>query len=85
MTLWVDAEDEHIAELGPQLPSSASRDYGAPFAEIFARYEFDFYQVDPGLFSPAEVLLINLRSGRSWRFGGVREDLLASSFATELI
>ncbi len=84
VTLWLDGEDDQIAEIGPQLPSSASRDFGAPFAEVFKRYEFDFYKVDPGLFSPAEVLVINLRSGRSWRFGELREDLVASSFATEL-
>ncbi len=84
VTLWVDADDEQITEVGGQLPSSASRDYGAPFAETFAKYEYDFYKVDPGLFSPAEVLVVNLRSGRSWKFGGLREDLVASSFATEL-
>jgi methenyltetrahydromethanopterin cyclohydrolase len=84
VTLWIDAEDEQLMELGPQLPSRASRDYGAPFAEIFERYKFDFYQVDPNLFSPAEVVLTNLRSGRSWRFGGPRADLIAQSFATEV-
>ncbi len=84
VTLWVDADDEQIEAIGAQLPSSASRDYGAPFAETFAKYEYDFYKVDPGLFSPAEVLMVNSRSGRSWKFGGLREDLVARSFATEL-
>jgi methenyltetrahydromethanopterin cyclohydrolase len=83
VTLWVDTEDEHIAEVGPQLPSSASSDYGAPFAEVFKRYEYDFYKVDPGLFSPAQVLVVNMRSGRSWKFGQLRADLIAASFATE--
>lgn len=84
VTLWVDAEDDQIVDVGGHLPSSASRDYGAPFAETFAKYDYDFYKVDPGLFSPAEVLVVNLRSGRSWKYGGLREDLVASSFATEL-
>lgn len=83
VTLWVDAEDEQITEIGPKLPSSASSDYGAPFAEVFKRYEYDFYQVDPGLFSPAQVLIVNLRSGRSWKYGSLRADLIAASFATE--
>ncbi len=83
VSLWVDADDEQIVELGPQLPSCASSDYGAPFAEVFKRYNHDFYKVDPGLFSPAQVLILNLRSGRSWTFGEIRPDLLASSFATE--
>lgn len=84
VTLWVDADDELVSKVGPHLPSSASRDYGAPFAEVFAKYDHDFYKVDPGLFSPAEVVVVNLKTGRSWRFGGLREDLIASSFATEL-
>ncbi|MEZ6135864.1 MAG: methenyltetrahydromethanopterin cyclohydrolase [Pirellulaceae bacterium] len=84
VTLWVEADDELIADVGPKLPSLASRDYGAPFADIFKRYGYDFYKVDPALFSPAQVVVVNLRSGRSWRFGELREDLVASSFATEL-
>ena len=38
-----------------QLPSGASRDYGRPFAETFAAYKGDFYQIDPLLFSPGLV------------------------------
>ena len=40
--------------LAPQIPSSASRDYGTPFYDLFKRYEWDFYKVDPHLFSPAQ-------------------------------
>jgi methenyltetrahydromethanopterin cyclohydrolase len=85
VSLWVDGEDDEIVRVGERLPSSVSADYGRPFAEIFAGYEFDFYKIDPGLFSPAEVQLLNLRSGKSWHFGAVREDLIASSFATERV
>lgn len=84
VTLWINGEDEQIASIGPKLPSSSSSDYGLPFAEIFKRYDNDFYKVDPGLFSPATVTLVNLRSGRSWSFGQVRADLIASSFGTLL-
>ena len=83
VSLWIDEDDDRIAEAGARLPSVGSPDFGRPFAEIFAGYEFDFYRIDPGLFSPAEVLLMNLRTGRSWRFGGVRPDLIERSFATE--
>lgn len=81
--LWVDADDEQIAEVGGKLPSSASRDFGEPFSSIFARYDYDFYKIDPGLFSPAEVLLMNVRSGRTWKFGQLRGDLISRSFALE--
>ncbi len=82
VTLWIDGDDDQIAAVGPKLPSNSSADYGLPFAEIFKRYDGDFYKVDPGLFSPAAVTLINLRSGRSWSFGSMRPDLIASSFGT---
>ena len=84
VTLWIDGEDDEIAAIGPKLPSNSSSDFGLPFAEIFNRYDNDFYKVDPGLFSPAQVTLINLRSGRSWSFGQLRPDLIASSFGTEV-
>ena len=57
------------SEVGPQVPSSASRDHGEPFAAIFARYNHDFYAVDPHLFSPAEVVFQNLETGRVHAFG----------------
>ncbi|MCZ2342710.1 MAG: methenyltetrahydromethanopterin cyclohydrolase [Bacteroidales bacterium] len=79
VTLWVDTEDATIEQFGPQVPSSASRDYGAPFAEVFARYG-DFYQIDPLLFSPAEVTFVNLRSGRAWTWGRLAPELLRKSF-----
>lgn len=85
VTLWVDSQDEVLSEIGQRLPSCTSRDFGSPFAEIFARYDHDFYKVDPGLFSPAEVLLCNLRSGRNWRFGTLRGDLLSKSFGTRIL
>ncbi|MCA9192890.1 MAG: methenyltetrahydromethanopterin cyclohydrolase [Planctomycetales bacterium] len=80
VTLWLSGDDDQLAELSRQLPSCASGDYGAPFAEIFRRNDFDFYKIDPGLFSPAAIRLINLSSGNSWFFGESRSDLIAKSF-----
>ncbi len=82
VTLWVDTEDSRIDALGPQVPSGNSKDWGRPFAEIFRDYQFDFYKVDPGLFSPAEVTFNNLRTGRAWRFGSLRPDVIEKSFGT---
>jgi methenyltetrahydromethanopterin cyclohydrolase len=80
VVLWVKAEDEHLAEVGPKVPSSSSPDHGAPFAEIFERYERDFYKIDPLLFSPGSICIQNLRTGRSHRFGHLEEDVLRRSF-----
>ena len=52
--LTVDATDEELADVVARLPSSASRDFGRPFIEIYRQYG-DFYQIDPLLFSPAQV------------------------------
>lgn len=84
VTLWVESKDEDIQRIGVKLPSNASCDFGLPFVEIFKRYEYDFYKVDPGLFSPAAITIINIKTGRSWSYGGLRADLIARSFGTEL-
>lgn len=79
VTLWVRADDAELEAVGPRVPSSASKDHGAPFAELFARYG-DFYKIDPLLFSPAEVTLVNLTSGRAFRFGRTEPELVRQSF-----
>ena len=63
-----------------KLPSSASRDYGAPFAEVFRRFGGDFYAIDPMLFSPAAVAVTALESGETFRAGAIAADLLDASF-----
>jgi methenyltetrahydromethanopterin cyclohydrolase len=83
VVLWVQADDDQLAETGPQVPSSASPDHGATFATIFKRYDHDFYKIDPMLFSPAEVVFCNLKSGRSHVFGRIEPDVLRRSFFEE--
>src|SRR4029450_3875311 len=74
VTLWVRGEDSSIEAIGAKVPSSASPDYGRPFAEIFENAGHDFYKIDPHLFSPAEVTFCNLNSGKSHRFGTIASD-----------
>ena len=78
--LYVDSDDEAASRLAVELPSSASRDYGRPFAEVFAAYDYDFFKIDPHLFSPARVLVTALPSGRSFGGGHLDPALLAKSF-----
>ena len=42
--------------------------------------DWDFYKIDPLLFSPAEVRLVGVGSGRSFHAGGVALDVLERSF-----
>ena len=79
VTLWLRGDDDSLRDLGPQIPSNASSDYGQPFGELFERYGRDFYKIDPLLFSPALVTLVNLDTGRQHQFGELRPDILALS------
>ncbi|QDT65443.1 methenyltetrahydromethanopterin cyclohydrolase [Calycomorphotria hydatis] len=81
VTLWVTAEDDQLAEIGPQVPSSASDMHGSPFLELFKAANYDFYEIDPHLFSPATVQFINLSSGRVFQFGEVAPAVLEKSFS----
>ena len=80
VVLWVRADDEVLDHIGPKVPSASSKDHGVPFADVFARYNGEFYKIDPLLFSPAEVEFRNLKTGRCHRFGKCEPDLLRKSF-----
>lgn len=78
--LFVDTDAAQAETLAQQLPSSNSRDYGKPFADIFKEYEYDFFKIDPALFSPARVTVTSIVSGESFSFGAIDKDLVRSSF-----
>jgi methenyltetrahydromethanopterin cyclohydrolase len=78
--LFVRGTDEAAERLANQLPSSISHDYGKPFAEVFKQYGYDFFKVDPLLFSPASVIVTAIESGRSFHAGRIDEALLERSF-----
>ena len=74
----VRADDAELAALVERIPSSASSDYGQPFYRLFKQYG-DFYKIDPLLFSPAQVTINNLTSGKSYRAGYVNAEVLGAS------
>jgi methenyltetrahydromethanopterin cyclohydrolase len=79
--LTVDADDDDaLRELVERLPASASSDYGEPFAKVFKDAEYDFYKIDPLLFSPGQIRLTSTGSGRSFEAGRVNLDVLERSF-----
>jgi len=80
VVFYVEGDDASIEEVGPKVPSSSSKDYGEPFAAIFARYNNDFYAVDASLFSPAEVVFQNIETGKVHAFGTVADAVLRRSF-----
>ncbi len=68
--------DAVARRLAAELPASGSRDYGRPFADIFTSFNYDFYQIDPALFAPAEVWVASLESGATYHGGRVDAALL---------
>ncbi len=78
--LFVSGPAADAKALAEALPASASRDYGRPFAEIFASVKGDFYAIDPMLFSTAEAQVTAVETGETFRGGRLDPDLLDVSF-----
>jgi methenyltetrahydromethanopterin cyclohydrolase len=75
----VDCDDAEVERILERIPSHSSRDYGKPFVELFREYG-DFYSIDPMLFSPAEVFLNNVQSGRRFHAGELNGSMLNRIF-----
>ncbi|RLE51252.1 MAG: methenyltetrahydromethanopterin cyclohydrolase [Candidatus Methanomethylicota archaeon] len=85
-TYLVDVEDEEeLKQIVKKVPSSTSRDYGRPFYDIFKSYNFDFYQVDPGLFAPATITLTNRKTGATYKSGYVNVEVIKKSIKFETL
>ncbi len=80
VSLQVKGNDLAAAELAASLPSSASKDYGKTFAEVFKFYNMDFYNIDPLLFSPAKVTVTNVDTGNVFEGGQLNAALIDLSF-----
>jgi methenyltetrahydromethanopterin cyclohydrolase len=80
LTVEGDDDDDALRALVERLPASASSDYGEPFGKVLKDAEFDFYKIDPLLFSPAQIRLTSVGSGRSFEAGEVNLEVLERSF-----
>jgi len=80
VVLEVTGDDGSLLEVGPRMVSRASADYGQSFAALFERAGRDFYALDPALFAPALVDLVNVDTGRHHRFGAVAPGIVNASF-----
>ena len=78
--LFVKGTDEAAEKLANELPSSTSKDYGKPFADIFKQCDYDFFKIDGMLFSPASVIVTAVESGKTYRAGQLDNALLDQSF-----
>ncbi|MCI0598337.1 MAG: methenyltetrahydromethanopterin cyclohydrolase [Beijerinckiaceae bacterium] len=78
--LFVTGPAAEAKALAERLPSTTSRDYGRPFAEVFKAYKGDFYSIDPMLFSPARAIVTAVETGETFHAGGIDQALLDASF-----
>ena len=70
------ASDSNLADLAIKLPAATSPSYGPPFLEALKKAG-GFYELDPGLFAPAEATLVNIDTGRTFHAGKVDSERLA--------
>jgi len=82
VVLEVIGDDASLVDIGPRMVSQASADYGVPFCTLFERAGRDFYALDPALFAPALVDLVNLDTGHRHRFGRIAPEIVNTSFTT---
>jgi methenyltetrahydromethanopterin cyclohydrolase len=80
--LWLEGVDDEVADLAARLPSAASDAFGTPFGELLAAADWNFYEIDPMLFSPADVTLTSTESGRAHHGGGLAPEVLERSFTS---
>jgi methenyltetrahydromethanopterin cyclohydrolase len=78
--LWMEGADDEIADLARRLPSNHSDAFGTPFGELLAAADWNFYDIDPMLFSPAAVTLTSTESGRAHHGGELAPEVLERSF-----
>lgn len=82
VVLEVTGDDTSLLAIGPQAVSQASPDYGAPFMDLFERAGRDFYALDPAIFAPAMLDMVNVDTGRRHRFGSLAPTIVGTSFSS---
>ena len=80
--LWIEGPDDEVADLAWRLPSASSEAFGTPFGELLEAADWNFYDIDPMLFSPAAATLTSTQSGRAHHGGGLAPDVLERSFTS---
>lgn len=78
INLTMDAPE--IVDYLEKIPSCASEGYGRPFNDIFKEAGYDFYKIDKNLFSPAEVIINEVSSGKVYHVGKVDAEVTLKSF-----
>ncbi|MHA1339375.1 MAG: methenyltetrahydromethanopterin cyclohydrolase [Promethearchaeota archaeon] len=70
------SEENKLKELVEKCPSSSSSSYGKPFAQVFKEAGGDFYKIDPGMFAPAKISVLNRETGNYFEAGKLNPEVL---------
>jgi methenyltetrahydromethanopterin cyclohydrolase len=73
-------EEDELFELIRKAPAETSSSYGKPFLQTFKEANYNFYEIDPGLFAPAVYTINNIKTGKSITVGKVNHELLKTSY-----
>lgn len=82
VVLEVTGDDASLADIGSRAVSRGSPAFGKPFLSVFEAAGRDFYAIDPALFAPARLDLVNVQTGQRHTFGGLEPEIVASSFTS---
>ena len=75
----VDESEDVLEEIAEKAPSSNCKDYGKTSYEIYKAVNFDFTQIDPALFAPAEIVLTCAKTGKTFSKGEVNTEIIKRS------
>ncbi len=75
----VDEPEDSLKEIAENAPSSNCKDYGKTSYEIYKAVNFDFTQIDPALFAPAEITLTCAKTGATFSCGRVNTEIIKRS------
>ena len=80
VVLEVTGPDAGLDDVAAAMVSGASASHGRPFRALFEEAGYDFYKLDPALFAPAVVELVNIDTGLRHRAGSIMADVVRMSF-----
>jgi len=75
----VDEKESILEEISKKAPSSNCKDYGKTSYEIYKAVDFDFTQIDPALFAPAEIMLSCAKTGKTFAAGKINTKIIKES------
>jgi len=75
----VDEAEDVLKKIAEKAPSTNCKDYGKTSYEIYKAVDFDFTRIDPALFAPAAISLTSARTGATFTYGEVNDEIIRQS------